>query len=331
MNDSILAHEDRDFDLLLAACSWERRSTNVLRLACDKRIRCAYIFRYHSIRPKVAAASEAQHYIELSNGLGVLSDCVRTIDGDLWEPLASLRQMVGYLLRDVGRDTGLRILFDVSTFTKAHVLVLLRYLDDLRLSNKITLLYTDISGRQKGRPSVGVKEIIALPFYGSQYESGRETLMFTFLASEPERVTALWEYIAPQVTVPFYSIRRDGHNPLKSKILVDQFLNQAGVESPIAVPGGEPLEIAARLSSVHAKYRDKYNIVLGAVGSKLQSVGAYLFMKLQNADLSVFYPVAGRYEPDYWNPTDVGPALKLEIFNGFRYEPVEPVGELVAG
>jgi hypothetical protein len=233
------------------------------------------------------------------------------------------------LRKDVGREAELRILFDVTTFTKAYVLVLLRYLDNLRLGNRITLFYTDIAGAQTGRPSEGIKRIIALPFYGGRYMSGKENVLFTFLASEPERVTALWEYVSPHITIPLYSIRRDGHDPLGSTILRKQFLHRPGVETPIQVSGDDPLAIAGTLSTLYAEYRDRYNVVFGAVGSKLQSVAMYLFSKLQSADFEVFYPIAARYNRDYWNPTEIGPAMKIEIFNGYRIERLEFRAELV--
>jgi hypothetical protein len=69
--------------------------------------------------------------------------------------------------------------------------------------------------------------------------------------------------------------------------------------------------------------------VFGAVGSKLQTIGYYIFQKLQDARCEVFYPIPGRYNMDYWNPTESGKAIFIEIFDGYRVFECDPERELV--
>jgi hypothetical protein len=305
------------YDVLITSASWEARSTAVLNYFEDTEFAQAYVFRYAHKRPRNAEIAEQQYHSILTTRLASRCEQVTSLQGLLWEPLQGLRSLVADMRRSLGTEAGLRILFDVSTFTKAYVLVFLRYLDDDALRNRLTLFYTDLAQPQEGRPSEGVRKVIALPFYGGEYTPGKDTLLITFLGSEPERVTALWEHVAPQLTIPLFSYRRDRHNPLGSQILKDQFLARPGVHTPLEVDGSNPLKIAASLSTLYAQHRGRYNIVLGAVGSKVQAVGVYIFCKLQAAMPEVFYPVASRYHIEYWNPTVVGPSMLIELSNNY--------------
>jgi hypothetical protein len=321
----------RHYDVLITSASWESRSAAILQHINEFSFTQAYVFRYTHKRPKAAEVAEQQYHDLLAHQLR--KKCtgeVYSLPGRLWEPLSGLRSVVQNIRRTLGSESGLRIFFDVSTFSKAYVLVFLRYFDDSLLRNKLTLFYTDLVQPQRGKPSEGVREVITLPFYGGAFSSGKETLLMTFVASEPERVTALWEHISPQVTVPLFSYRRDLHNPLTSQILRDQFLSRAGVREPIEVDGSSPLNVAGALAEVHGRYRDGYNVVVGAVGTKLQAVGIYIFTKLQSVNPDVFYPVASRYNPEYWNPTRIGRSMLIEIASVYSVKYLDPEPELVA-
>jgi len=314
----------QNYDVLIASASWEARSIAILRYLDELHFTQAYVFRYTHKRPRSAELAEQHHHSLLLTRLENSCELpVVPLDGDLWDALKSLKSLVTRIRRTFGQDKGLRIFFDVSTFTKAYVLVFLRYLDDDALRNKLTLFYTDLAQPQQGRPSEGVRKVIALPFYGGDYVAGKDTLLITFLASEPERVTALWEHISPQKTIPLFSYRRDEHNPLGSMILKEQFLGRPGVEAPVQVDGTDPLKIAACLAGIYAQYRGQYNVVFGAVGSKLQSVGLYIFSKLQGVTPEIFYAVAAKYNLDYWNPTVIGPSMIIEIANEYSIKPLE--------
>ena len=316
------------YDLLVTSSSWEARSKSVgLRLSDDHRFKKAVVFRYRHPHESVGGRLERENHSSLMHLLGACCEDLASVEDDLWQPLDAVCHLDEEIRKSFGGAQNLRILFDVSTFTKAYTLVFLRYLDNEDSNNRLTLFYTDLLPPQRDRPTEGIRKIISLPFYGGSYSQGKEGLLLAFLGFEPERVIGLWESIGPQFTIPMYSIRRDGKSPLDSKALREQLLSRPGVADPIQVPGSNPLFVAAALSKLYANYRGKYNIAVAAVGNKLQCVGLYIFTKVQRADVAVLYPIAGRYKREYWNPTQMGPSVKIDMCN-YRVLPLESSGGL---
>jgi hypothetical protein len=316
------------YDLLVASSSWEARSNGVaLRLSNDHRFKKAVVFRYRHSQESVGGRLENDNYSSLMHRLGEFCEDIVSVECNLWQPLDAVVLLNEAIRKFFGDAQNLRILFDVSTFTKAYTLVFLRYLDNDDSNNRLTLFYTDLLPPQRDRPTEGIRKIISLPFYGGSYCQGKEDLLLAFLGFEPERVIGLWESIEPQLTIPVYSLRRDGKNPLDSKALREQLLSRPGVSDPVQVPGSNPLFIAATLSKVYANYRGKYNIAVAAVGNKLQCIGLYIFTKVQRADVTILYPIAGRYKREYWNPSRMGPSVKIDI-SDYHVLPVENSGGL---
>lgn len=306
-------------DLLIASSSWESRSTALARrLPGRDEFRQAIICRYLQPNQLQAGVLEENNFTFLKNALSPKCEQFIPLESDLWNPLGALTQIKEQVMKYRGHEGGLNILLDISTFTKAYLLVFLKYLDALPYHNNIKLFYTDLVPPQKQAPSDGVRRIVSLPFYGSASQPKRDKLLIVFLGFEPHRVMGIWDWLEPKCTVPLFSIRRDGKNPTENRMLKDQFLSRSGVEDPIEVPASDPLTVAAKLSSIYASFSDRYELLFGAVGNKLQSVGMYLFMKLQKVNAQIFYPIPRRYVPEYWNPGAIGNSVTINISNGCR-------------
>lgn len=302
------------YDVLLVSSSWETRSLSVLRLKSSHRFRIGFIFRYR--HKKVEQLEEASHRI-LSSELQQCCDKVWSAEIDLWDPVDALKHVRSALRTQFGADESLRILFDVSTITKAHMLTLLRYLDEPRLRNEIDLFYTDLVSPHIGSPSRGVSRIIVLPLFGTHVSPDLDRLLVTFVGFEPERVVALWEHLEPNLTIPIYSLRRDGKSPLRSDLLHDQLLSRPGVAEAIQVNALDPPGVAASLREIVQSYIGRYNICIGVVGNKLQAIGLYIFIRVNNPNIQLVYPVPQAYKKEYWNPDKVGSSRIYQLTAGF--------------
>jgi len=297
------------------------RSTSfVTRLLPRIQLRSSIIFRYRHNNVNDAFLMEDQNHRYIQAALRETKVPTYSITGDLWSVEDALMELDKIIREAHGKPEGLRILIDVSTFTKAYTLVFLRYLDEAAKRNDVTLFFTDIAGPQTGRPSRGLDRIIALPLYSTSYVQGRESLLLTFLGFEPQRVVGLWNRLEPNRTMPLYSLRRDGASPLRSTFYRDQLLNRPGVDVPLEVPTS-PLDLARTLAIIYSEERDKYNVCLSATGNKLQCVGVYIFIKLTLAQVQMFYPVPAQYTWKYWNPLVMPQeSVIISLNQGFKSE-----------
>ncbi len=292
-----------EMDVLVVSSSWELRSTSFAeRIFPRFRFIYALIFRYTPENARAEAARlEERNYHLIKAYLDRAGVRVITVPTRLRSSEVALMQLNEELRNLFGRDTDLRILLDISTFTKAHTLVFLRYLADFSKHNTIKVLFTDIVSPNEGEPSRGLDGVISLPLFGGMYRQDTDLLLFLFLGFEPDRIIGLWKALEPNATVPLFARRRDGKSPLAVKAYSKELLNYPGVMDPVEIPTA-PLRAAGSLAQLYATYSPRYNLAMSATGSKLQCVGIYLSLQLTETPLPLFYPVPTRYSLGYWNP-----------------------------
>lgn len=326
-------------NLLILCSSWELRSTSAIERLLP-RFRCDYaiVFRYRPDSLKTEEARlEGSNYHFIKGSLENAGVRVVTLVTELRSAELALKQLNRGILEIWGRVADLRVVIDISTFTKAHTLVFLRYLADSGKHNLLTVLFTDIVDPHEGEPSRGLETVVSLPLFGGAYKQGTDSMLFLFLGFEPDRIVGLWKRLEPNVTIPLFANRRDKKSPVDVKSYSNELLNWPGVMEPVEIPTA-PVRAAGILAQLFAEHSDRFNLAMSATGSKLQCLGVYLALQFALAPMPVFYPIPNKYRHRYWNPhtyADVSllmtlsPVISCEIIGngGRQIEPEKTVAE----
>jgi hypothetical protein len=197
------------------------------------------------------------------------------------------------------------VTMDITTLTKQYLLVLLRTLRTHLPNASFRILYTPASysfSHGRSRMSYGVKYVAPVPFYAGIQHPEKRDLLLLFLGYEGERAVRLWRSVEPERTIAVVSypaLRPGGHLPAitNNKTLLE--MDPAVVEQRRAA-AASPEQTFDLLQQVHAEY-EGWNIMISALGPKVQTLGIYLFFEHHPTCLSqVLYAPAASYDEKHY-------------------------------
>jgi hypothetical protein len=112
----------------------------------------------------------------------------------------SLRQNMQCLRGVLGRGTDSSIVLDISVFTKRHLLMMLRWLDDEGLWERLTIVYSepeDYDVSQYIPLSFGLTSFHQIPGFSACPDVSRPVHLVLFLGYEGDRALAVYEKVEP--------------------------------------------------------------------------------------------------------------------------------------
>jgi hypothetical protein len=286
-------------DLFLCCTSFETRCIGTVeRLAPTYRVKNSIVFKYTEQLKTDLRKKYMDHIIEK---LGKASENLLIIETGRNQPLEGIRKLKEGILETGLSLSNKSITFDISTFTKQYVLVLLKLFDGMERGNRIRILYTEpeeYGPRRGGRLTEGLERIVSVPFFGGQYDLEKKKLLVLFLGYEGERALAIWEEYGPDRTIAFVGKPgyREGWERV-SEELNHRLLDLPMIEKHI-VSALNPTEVCASLEKIYETYKD-WNFYVSPLGSKIQALGVYLFAK-HHPDVQIVYAIPLEYpEEDY--------------------------------
>ena len=191
-----------------------------------------------------------------------------------------------------------KITIDLTVFTKQYLMTLLDYLDDPHNENKLRIVYTFVDTYgiiSKGLPlSKGLDDIIAVSGFGGRYSHKKKNLLIMFLGFEGKRALAVYEKYAPHFTIaiigkPAYEDEWTEYSEKLNQALLEQYNVEKEYASVM-----DPFGVCTLLENIYKKYKNDYNIYIAPLGTKLQTLGAYLFSKNYPA-VQFVYPIPSDY------------------------------------
>ena len=184
------------------------------------------------------------------------------------------------LLNSLGYSTtcrDLNITIDISTMTKPYILLMLKALDSFNKSN-VRIVHTEPAEYSPRDLSLGVKSIDWIPFFNGHPQSFNSTLLVVFPGFERERSYAIWEELEPEETLVFLS--KPGYRYGYYEFAKDR--NERLLQEPTVTEKNihprEAGEIVNALKKLCAE-KVNWNIVVAPLGTKLETVGLYLFTR----------------------------------------------------
>lgn len=199
------------------------------------------------------------------------------------------------------------VVLDVSVLTKRHLLLLLRWLDDCQCWDRLWLLYSepeeyDIDGNLP--LSFGVSSVQQLPGFTSSPNPSRPLHAAMFLGYEGDRAFATYELLQPKKTtviIPDPPFRSEWTG--RTERLNASLLSAIGQYSMEKADSLDPESSLAVLKMVlgDPSARSEFSRALCPLGTKPQTVGAYLYLRQCVDPPAVIYSRALRHNHSYYS------------------------------
>lgn len=295
-------------DVFMCAVSFEERSVQGATMLKEGCARTALVFQYEDTLDSSAG---------IVNGRRIRSaldkSCLQpplVMPCEFSEPLSVVKVLERWLDAS-GLSSGQpRITVDITCFTKLHLLLLLRTLDEKFPQARMRVLYTEplAYATAFGRKlSHGILDTFYIPL-NSGDDWGKGSALILFLGHEPSRALRVIEEVEPDQIIlvqgePGFSEEMSR----MSKRLNRYLLHRAEYNSEFNLgvcSTSQFIEVAQLLRGVVDLFRKagKDTFYISPLGTKLQALGIdYLRRGEPSARLIVAYPTPLRYERKYFS------------------------------
>ena len=185
-------------------------------------------------------------------------------------------------------------MIDISVFTKRHLLMMLGWLDDSGLWERLYVVYSepgDYLVSEFVPLSFGLKSLQPTPGFSACPDLSRPVHLVMFLGYEGDRALAVYEQIQPLKTtlaVPHPPYRPDWAG--RTERFNRDLLALAGAQAVRKVDALDPDGASAALAEVlGASGRDDYAGIVCPLGTKPQTLGIYDYVRKTDDPPAIVY------------------------------------------
>jgi hypothetical protein len=293
--------------VFLTCSSHEDRCLGIVQKWANWRPERSVVFHYDDLNPRRERNHTALH--EALRTAGEVLEIPFT-EGDAVKSFRSQREK---LERVISESAGRSVVVDVSVFTKRHLLMLLRWLDDYDCWNRLWVLYTEpeeyeIEGHLP--LSFGVSCIEQVPGFSAAPDPSRPLHVAMFLGYEGDRAFATYEVLQARQTtliIPDPPFRPSWAG--RTEILNRDLLAVVGESALQKADSLDPDSSFAVLTKVFGDptQRSECSRAICPLGTKPQVFGAYLYLRQTIDPPAVIYTGSLRHNHSYYS-RGVGPS-----------------------
>ncbi|MGD0921571.1 MAG: hypothetical protein ABSA70_07390 [Terriglobia bacterium] len=205
-------------------------------------------------------------------------------------------------------SSGGVITVDISTFTKRHLLLLLKSVDDLGMWDSLKLLYTepkDYVADLYLQMSTGVRQINPVPGFINAESLSKPLLLVILLGYERDRAMALFNALEPNETVlivpsPPYHAEWKGRTEEMNRDLITLIGHEKLKYAHSLDPNGLRNDLSHLLGQNGEYPLHHWHCCVAPLANKPQTVGLYLFWRENPGRFSIIYAQALKHnEPFY--------------------------------
>ena len=275
--DSTLGTSRKRDDILIYCTGYEDRSVSISQKLGDYDFDVCYLLRYTNENGELPVLAN-----QITQNLSEKGKVVPfQING--YKPMPVIRNIWSQISQ-MGHN--LKVSLNISTMTKELLLQLLYYLCFSDQVKEITILYTEpnIYGRilNDREMTEGISEVQSiLPFEG-QSSPTKENLLVEILGFERERAFAVWdslEFHDTLLLIPKPAYREEWNTLTES--FNSSLLEIVGRGNSRELDSRDPLKVEEQLHQYLSEPEysgENWNYYLCPLGTKLQTVGMFLFM-----------------------------------------------------
>ncbi len=262
----------------------------------------AVIFHYDDVNPKREVRHKAM--TEALSAVSVIPTTIQFIESNA---VKSLHDNMGRLRRILTAHKGNAIVLDISVFTKRHLLMMLRWLDDEGFWEKLCVVYStpeDYDVSQFIPLSFGISSFQQIPGFSACPDLSRPVHLVLFLGYEGDRVLATYEHVQPMQTTlviphppyqPSWAGRTERFNA--------DLLGLIGDKATVKVDAIDPEATRQALEHILGE-QDKRSLhakVVCPLGTKPQTLGIYAYVRECVDPPAIVYAGPLRHNHDFFS------------------------------
>jgi hypothetical protein len=238
------------------------------------------LFHYDDDNPK-----REEHHEAMESSLRSIGARVTDLKFTEQNPVISLGKNMSRLRDILGQSDDAAIVLDISVFTKRHLLMMLRWLDDEGIWKRLAIVYTEPEGYQVSRfvpLSFGLASFQEIPGFSACPNLSRPVHLVLFLGYEGDRALAVYEHVQPMQTtlvVPHPPFRPEWAG--RTEEFNADLLRLVGGGPTEKVDAIDPDETTAFLERTlgHDSARSPNARLICPLGTKPQTLGVYAFVR----------------------------------------------------
>ena len=206
----------------------------------------------------------------------------------------SLRDNMQDLRHAVDRTQDVAVVIDISVFTKRHLLMMLRWLDDCGLWDRLYVVYSEPGDYlvSKYVPlSFGLASLQQAPGFSACPDLSRPVHLVMLLGYEGDRALAVYEQIQPMKTtlaIPDPPYRREWTG--RTERFNQDLLTLVGEQGVLKIDALDPEVASEALSKVLGRSgRDDFARIICPLGTKPQTLGVYNYVRKADDPPAIVY------------------------------------------
>lgn len=280
-------------DFLILSSSWEERCLGFAQKTKNYYSKNILLNVYDSKNTK------KEEHIKLLTELLESKGSVKNFTNRQSNPIDGIKHML-HFMKDAYKGAMPRISFDISCFTRKHLLQLLNCLDCNKMLNNTNFYYTqpiDYYDENNNSNAEGIDKINEIETYSGENFSSRDTALLLFLNFEGKRAISLWNELQPHRTVPivpYPSMKKEWEKKVQNnnKLLLSTLnLSWDEIEKADAINPEDTKNLLIKLTQ-----SNQYNYIIGPLGTKAQVLGIFKFWRLFPNAVSIVYPSPIKYK-----------------------------------
>lgn len=220
--------------------------------------------------------------------------------------VSSFRDNMLSLRRIVAHSDYEAFVMDMSVFTKRHLLVMLRWLDDCDIWDRLYIVYSEPSDylvSQHIPLSFGLASLQQTPGFSACPDLSRPVHLMIFLGYEGDRALAVYEQTQPMKTtlaVPHPPYRPSWEG--RTEQFNSELLALAGEQAVLKVDALDPDATTATLTNVFGRSaRDDFARIICPLGTKPQTLGVYSYTRKSDDPPAIIYAAPLRHNHAFFS------------------------------
>ena len=222
------------------------------------------------------------------------------------EPTYYLRRQIE-TLSPLVVEQRLPLVIDISVFTKRHLLMLWRWLEDIAAWDRVSIVYSEPEDYivSKSIPlTFGLESLQQIPGYPGVADCSRPVHLVLLLGYEGDQALAVYEQIQPMHTTLFipsppYRPEWEG----RTETLNRDLLSLTGDESCRRAEAIEPEETTVLLRSLldTPPHRGPNAVIICPLGTKPQTLGVFEFLRESHDPPAIIYASPLRHNKSFFS------------------------------
>ena len=286
--------------LFITCSSHEERCLGALGATASWRPKNALLFHYDDVNER-----REKHHAEMVAELARRGVKAEELQFTETSAVTSLRENMQKLRGAIGVEGAPPIVLDISVFTKRHLLMMLRWLDDEGVWDQLTVVYSEPEEYDVSRfipLSFGLASFHQIPGFSACPDMSRPVHLALFLGYEGDRALAVYEHVEPMYTTLF--IAEPPYRPEwrgRTEELNEDLLALNGPEQLKYVDGLDPDASAAALTELFSTQPGAFAKLICPLGTKPQTLGVYSYLRTAVDPAAIVYASPLRHNHAFYS------------------------------